>query len=134
MKKISVVLFSVILALSASAQKVIVRPHPVVHVGPRVIYYSRPYWNPYWYGGFGFRWNYPYYGRPYYNNHQTKLEKQIQDIEDDYSDRIESVRSDDSLSGHERRVKVRELKRERDDAIYDLKKNYYKQYEGQSQN
>jgi len=130
MKKISIVLFSVILALSASAQKVIVRPVPV---GPRVIYYSRPYWNPYYYGGLGFGFNYPIYGRPYYRYHQTKLDKQIQDIEDDYSDRIESVRSDDSLSGHERRVKVRELKHERDDAIYDLKKNYYKQYEDRSE-
>lgn len=133
MKKISVVAFSIILALSASAQKVIVRPVPIA---PRVTYYSRPYYNPYYYGGFGFGYNYPIYGRPAYRYHQTKLEKQVQDIEDDYSDRISSVRSDDSLSGHERRQKVRELKHDRDDAIYDLKKNYYKQYDnqGQSQN
>jgi hypothetical protein len=125
MKKISIVLFSVILALSASAQKrVIVRP--IVPVGPRIVYYSHPYWNPYFYGGFGYSW----YNRPvYYYHHQTKLDKQIQNIEDDYSDRISSVRADDSLSGHQRRVKVRELKRERDQAIDDLRKNYYKQYE-----
>jgi hypothetical protein len=122
MKKISVVLFSVILALSASAQKVIVRP--IVPVGPRVVYYHPYYWRPYY--GLGFNW---YYGHPAYHYHQTKLEKQIQDIEDDYSDRISSVRADDSLTGHERRVKIRELRHERDQAVDDLRKNYYKQYE-----
>ncbi|MEP6466403.1 MAG: hypothetical protein ABJB05_08855 [Parafilimonas sp.] len=127
MKKISVILFSIILALSASAQKVIVRPVPV---GPPVIYYSHPYFNPYYYGG-GLRFglNYPMYGRQSYYNHPTKMERQIQDIENDYSDRISSVRADDSLTGHERRVKVRELKRERDQAVDDYRKNYYKQYE-----
>jgi len=124
MKKISVVLFSVILALSASAQKVIVRP--VMHVGPRIVYYSRPYFNPYY---FGFGYNYPLYGRPAYYYHPTKMEKQIQNIEDDYSDRINSVRADDSLTGHERRVKIRALRHERDQAENDLKKNYYKQFE-----
>ena len=59
----------------------------------------------------------------------TKLEKQVQDIENEYNDRISSVRADDSLTHHERRVKIRELKHERDQAIDDAKKNYYKQYE-----
>ena len=49
MKKISIVLFSVFLALGASAQKVVVRP--VVPSGPRIVYHSRPYWNPDLYGG-----------------------------------------------------------------------------------
>jgi len=134
MKKISIVLFSVIMALSASAQKVIV--HPVVPAHPRVVYYYHPsYWYPYYgYPYFGF--NYPgYYGSPaYYYNHPTKMERQIQDIENDYSDRISSVRADDSLTHHEKREKIRELKRERDQAVNDAKKNYYKQYEKQYQN
>ena len=125
MKKISVVLFSVILALSASAQKVIVRSP---FVGPHIGYYSRPYFNPY-YSGLGFGFNYPLYGRPAYYYHPTKMERQIQDIENDYSDRINSVRADDSLTGHERRVKVRALRHERDQAVDDLRKNYYKQFE-----
>ena len=124
MKKISIVLFSVIMALSASAQKVIV--HPGVPVGPRIVYYPRSYyWNPYFYGGFNY-----WYDRPvYYYHRPTKLETQVQDIENEYSDRISSVRADDSLTHHERRVKIRELKHERDQAIDDAKKNYYKQYE-----
>jgi hypothetical protein len=128
MKKIAVLMSLVILTLSASAQKVIVRPIPV---RPHVIYYARPYpyyYNPYFYGGLGF--GYTWYNHPaYYYNQPTKMEQQIQDIENDYSDRINSVKADDSLTGHERRVKVRELKRERDRAIDDFKKNYYKQYE-----
>jgi len=123
MKKISIVLFSVIIALSASAQKVIV--HPEIHTGPRVLYYPRPYfYNPYYFG-----FNY-WYGSPaYYYTRPTKLERQIQDTENEYSDRISSVRADDSLSGHDRRAKIRDLRHERNQAIDDLKKNYYKQYE-----
>lgn len=125
MKKISIVLFSIIIALSASAQKVIV--HPIVPVGPRVAYYHPYFWHPYYGLGFGYGYGYPYYGYPYY--HPTKLDRQIVDIENEYSDRIYSVRQDDSLTHHERRVKIRELKHERDDAINDAKRNYYKQYE-----
>jgi hypothetical protein len=131
MKKIAMALFALIITIgSVTAQKVIVRP-VVPAVRPHSIYYyPQPYWSPYFYGrpGFGFRWMYNY--PPYYHrNHQTKLEQQIQGIEDDYSDRISSVRSDNGLSGHERRQKIRALRQERDQAIYDLKSNYYKQYE-----
>ena len=110
------------MALGVSAQKRVVVVHPVVPVGPRVVYYH-PYWHPY----FGFNY---WYGRPaYYQYHPTKLERQITDIENDYADRISSVRADDSLTHHERRQKIRELKRERNDAVDNLKKNYYKQFE-----
>ncbi len=110
------------MALSASAQKRVV-VHPVVPVGPRVVYVYHPYWHPY----FGFNY---WHGRPaYYQYHPTRLEKKIIDIENDYADRISSVRSDDSLTHHERRQKIRGLKRERNDAVDNLKKNYYKQFE-----
>jgi hypothetical protein len=122
MKKILIVLFSFIMALSASAQKRVVM-HPVVPVGPRIVYYHPYYWHPY----YGFNY---WYGRPaYYYYHPTKLEKQIIDIENDYADRISSVRADDSLTHRERRQKIRELRHERDDAVYNLRKNYYKQFE-----
>ena len=111
---------------AVSAQKVIVRPVPVA---PRVIYYSRPYYNPYYnpylYGGLGYTW----YSRPAYYNHPTKMEIKIQDIENDYKDRIASVRADDSLAGKERREKIHDLKHECDQEISDFKKSYYKQYE-----
>lgn len=124
MKKIVIIIVSFVLASGAvSAQKVVVRP---VHVVPRIVYYPRPYfYNPYFYTGFNYGW----YNRSVYYNHPTKMEKQIQDIENDYSDRISSVRADDNLSGKERRIKIRELRHERDQAISDFKKNYYKQFE-----
>jgi hypothetical protein len=122
MKKISIVLFSIIMALSASAQKRVV-VHPVVPVGPRIVYYHPYYWHPY----FGFNY---WYGRPaYYYNRPTKLEKQVIDIENDYADRITSVRADDSLTHRERRQKIRELRHERNEAVDNLRKNYYKQFE-----
>jgi hypothetical protein len=128
MKKISIVLFSVIMALSASAQKVVVNPG--VHTVPRVVYYyPRYYPGPYFYNPYYLGFNY-WYGQPaYYYHHPTKLDKQVQDVENEYSDRISSVRADDSLSHHDRRVKIRELRHERDQAVNDAKKNYYKQYE-----
>jgi hypothetical protein len=124
MKKISVMLFGVILALGASAQKVVVvRPVPVA---PHVVYYSRPYYyNPFFYDGIGYSW----YSHPAYYNRPTKMDLKIQDIENDYADRIRSVRADDSLTRHEKKEKIRELKHERGDAVNDLKKTYYKQYE-----
>ncbi len=131
MKKIAIIILSFLFAAGAvSAQKVVVKPRPVqVAPHPRIVYYPRtyynPYWNPYFYGGLGFNW----YNRPVYNNHLTKMERQIQDIENDYKDRIESVRSDNDLSGKERRQKVRELKHERDQEIANFKSNYYKQFE-----
>lgn len=124
MKKISIVLFSIFITLSASAQKVVFRP--VVPVGPRIVYYQ-PYffWHPYY--GFYNRW---YYRQPAnYYHHLTNLDKQILNIEDEYADRISSVRADDSLTNHQRRVKIRALKHERDQAILDAKANYYKLYE-----
>jgi hypothetical protein len=92
---------------------------------PRVIisggYYS-PY-NPY-YGYYDPFYTYP----PRYmsNGRPSKLTLKVEDIKSDYADRIYSVRQDTSLRGKERRQKIRELKHERDEAIDNLKSNYYK--------
>jgi hypothetical protein len=51
---------------------------------------------------------------------------QVQDIKNDYSDRIASVKLDNELTGKEKRQKIRELKQERDQAVLDARKNYYK--------
>ncbi len=66
--------------------------------------------------GFGFYpglywgYGYPYYGYPYgYPNGRvaTKLQMQVSDIKADYADRIASVKSDNTLSGKEKRQQVR---------------------------
>lgn len=124
MKKILVVMLSLGLALGASAQ------HFVGHVGgfyggPRVVvgvgyapFYS-PFYNPF----YPFGYPYGYYG---YGNRPSKLDMQIQDIKNDYNDKIWSVKHDKTLSGKERRHQVRLLKQERDRDIDNAKLNYYK--------
>ena len=126
MKKLAVIAFALAATINLSAQKVYVhsgsvyRPH-VVYVRPYVGYGFR--YNPFYYGGF----SYPYYGNSYYYNRPSKLDMHIMDIEHDYSDRIKSVRLDNSLTGHEKKQEIRELRHERKQAVYDAKKNYYKQ-------
>lgn len=111
------------LTLSASAQKVVhVAPH---YVRPRVavgVGFGYPYYSPWgWYS--------PYYAYPPafgYSHRPTKLDLQITDIQNDYKDRIWSARNDKSLSRYDRREKVHELKTDRDAAINQAKKDYYK--------
>jgi hypothetical protein len=137
MKKLVVIIAALGLAFGASAQSS--KSGPVR--GPRpakkvVIVRSYPPFNPY----FGFRGGFygysPFYGYPpfgnrfdngyRYQNRPTKLDLQVEDIKNDYQDRILSVRLDDDLSRKEKRYKVKDLKNERDRAINDAKKNYYK--------
>ena len=129
MKTLSLIIVCALgLTLSASAQKVIrVAPHyyPRTHVAVGVgLGYGYGYY-PYW--GYSPFYGYPpYYGYNY--SRPSKLDLEIQDIRNDYKDRIWSARHDSSLSRKDRRAKVHELKHERDQEILDAKKNYYKKY------
>jgi len=121
MKKLLIILAVTGLAFSASASPVIrggryyhSRPHVIVSAGiysPFYPYYSYPFYP------------YPVVGYP---ARPTKLELKIEDIQNDYKDKIWSARHDKSLSRQERKSTVQELKHERDQAIIDTKKNYYK--------
>ena len=126
MKKLFIILLSAGLSTAAAAQHVHVgggyyyaRPHVTVVGG----FYAPIY--PYFgfgYGPFGY---YPY--GPYYGySAPSKLTMQIEGIKSDYKDKIWSVKQDKSLTHAERKEKIHELKRERDQAIEDLKQNYYK--------
>lgn len=121
MKKLVVLLSAVLLVFSASAQK---RGYGGYHGG----YYYRPGISV----GLGFGFNpfgYPYYGYPVYNSYAarpSKLTMKIEDIKSDYADKIYSARHDTSLSHKQRRQIVRDLKHQRDEAIDNLKMNYYK--------
>ena len=74
-----------------------------------------PFYDPYWV--------YPPYG---YYRPMSRLDMQISDIKYDYSEKIALARQDKSLTHKQRRQKIRELKHERDKAIFDAKQNYYK--------
>lgn len=128
MKKLMVIILGLGLAMGASAQRfghgygsrghVYIAP-PRVSVG---IGYS-PFYSPY-YSPFGYPYAYGgVYDRPY---RPSKLDIQIEDIKNDYSDKIWSAKHDESLSRKERRQVVHDLKVERDQAINDAKRNYYK--------
>ena len=121
MKKLLVIsVLSLAVVFSASAQKFV---HGGFYGGPRVFVgggwgiYAPLYYNPYW--------AYPPYGYGYYRP-TSRLDTQVSNIKYDYSEKIASVRMDKSLTHKQRRQKIRELKHERNNAIDDAKRNYYK--------
>jgi hypothetical protein len=119
MKKILIILIVTGMAFTASAQRFHGRlapsyPHSRVVVSTG--FYS-PY-SPYGYYGPMYPYPYGYVERP------TRLELKIEDIRNDYSDRIWSARQ--SLKGKEKRRTIHQLKHDRDQAIIDVKRNYYK--------
>jgi hypothetical protein len=129
MKKLFVIVLSIIIVATASAQVKggghyyrgggrYYHPHTRVIVGLGAGYYS-PYYYPFYP---------PYYGyaRP------SRLELKIEDIQADYRDRIYSARHDKSISKSERKATIRQLKSDRELAIRDAKRNYYKSYDNRS--
>lgn len=127
MKTALIVICALGFTLSASAQKVVrVAPHPRTHVSVGVgLGYGYGYspYAPYWYN--------PWYAYPPgygygYRSRPTKLDLQIQDINNDYKDKIWSARHDESLSHKQRRQEVHDLKHQRDNDILQAKKDYYK--------
>lgn len=122
MKKIIVVLVLTAMVQVASAM-------PPVHGGGfRGGFYPRTtvvvgggFYSPY-YSPFGF-YGYPYAAAPY---QPTKLDMQVANIRNDYADKIESVKLDKDLTGKERRSQIRTFKRDRDQAVLEAKRNYYK--------
>lgn len=127
MKKLMIIVVSLFVAYSASAQTGHGGYHGSVYVGqPRIIvgggFYSG-FYNLYgFYGPYG-----PYYPYGASRSQPTKLQRKEEDIKSDYADRIYSVRHDKSLTGKEQRQTVRSLKKQRNQEIDDLVANYHKQ-------
>ena len=122
MKKLLIVIFSVGIASAAFA-----RHGPVArtyYYHPRVIVGLGAYSPFYPYYGFGYSPFYPYPAYGY--SRSSKMQVKIEDIKNDYHDKINSAKADKSLSHADRKATVKRLKQERDQAIDDLKKNYYK--------
>ena len=107
MKKLLIVMISLALAGSVSAQRI--GGHGF-YGAPRVVVTGGYY--PYYGLGFGFGPFYPYpYGYGYGYNRPSKMSMQIQDIKNDYKDKIWSAKHDTSLTRKERRMKVTYMKR-----------------------
>lgn len=121
MKKLFIILMAISLTLGASAQKwrggYYGRPHTSIIIGGYVPYYYAPFYNPWYYPGYP----YPY---PVYNG-SRKIDYQVADIKQDYRLKIREARHDKSISRPERKRQIFELKRERDHAIIDARRQYY---------
>lgn len=134
MKKLLIVLLVIGASLEVSAQKgggkggfIPSRPrtHVVVGVGAGWGYGA---FHPY-YGGFYSPWYYPpypYVAGSYYGSKPSRLDLEVQEIKVDYADRIKSVKKNGDIPRKERRQLIRELKSEREKAIIQAKKDYYK--------
>ncbi|MFT3933785.1 MAG: hypothetical protein QM726_09240 [Chitinophagaceae bacterium] len=121
MKKMITIAVAVMITLGAAAQRgghFIGGGTRVIVGGPSFGWGVGAYYDPFLYP-FG----YPY---GYYGHVPTKLDMQVQDIKNDYSDKIASAKDDKSLNKQERKQTVNDLKHERDKAINDAKANYYK--------
>ena len=92
-------------------------PHTRIIVGLGAGYYS-PYYYPFYYPPYDYG-----YRRP------SRLELKIEDIRADYQDKIYSVRHDKSISKSERKATIHQLKSDRELAIHDAQRNYYKPYD-----
>ena len=123
MKKLITIVVAVCLTMAVAAQHGLSRSRIYI-VAPS--YSFGLGYSPFYYSPFGY---YPY-GYPYgYNNgyrSSSKLQMQIDDIKNDYSDKIKSAKHDTSLTKDEQKNIVHQLKTERDKAVNDAKTNYYK--------
>lgn len=125
MKKLIVILVITFLATGAFAQKGfrgggvrIIAPRPVIALGAYSPFYYG--YNPFWGYPNGYGFNNGYYHRP------TKLDLQIADIKNDYQQKISAAKGDKSITKSERKQVVRDLKHDREQAIIEAKRDYYK--------
>ena len=88
-------------------------------------YYS-PFYSPY------YAYN-PFYSPYGYQHYQSKLDLQIEQINNDYQHEIADARHDKTLSKAERRQKIRDLRHERENSIIEAKKGYYQSKESDTE-
>jgi len=135
MKNILMMILGVVLSVSAMAGQ-----PKVANVGrvgggtPAKVIVVRPAYYPYRFGYSPFYS--PFYGynafyySPYGFQHRpSKLDLEMEQINNDYHHEIADVRHDETLSKAERRQKIRDLRHERANSIIDAKKSYYEKRE-----
>lgn len=123
MKKLFAILLLTGLAYGASAQHGRGGGH--VAIGPHVGFgVGMGSYAPF---GYGYnRFYSPFHTNPYTYNRPTKLDLQVQDIENEYDDKKWAVKHDKALDRKQRKEALRVLKAEKEKTILDAKTNYYK--------
>jgi hypothetical protein len=138
MKNILMMILGVGLALGAAAAQPKLanggrlvgggRPAKVIVVRPSYGYY--PYrlgYNPFYSPFYGYN---AFYYSPYtFQRTPSKLDLEIEQINNDYHHEIAEARHDETLSKSERKHKIRDLRHERQNSIIDAKKGYYEKKE-----
>jgi hypothetical protein len=134
MKKMIIVMLSLGLALGAAAQRghgggykgggYFAQPRVNIGLGLYAPFGPYGYYSPFFMSPYGL-YGYPYYGGGR-GGRSSQLSMNVQDIKNDYADRIWSAKHDTRISHRERRKNVRALKHERDKAVQDEIMNYYK--------
>ncbi|TDH27304.1 hypothetical protein EXU57_06860 [Segetibacter sp. 3557_3] len=140
MKQIMVVMLALGIGFAANAQpkvngnigqlrpRVYVAP-PVYPVYPRLgmgYGFGYGYAPGFRYSPFYSPFNDPFYRGYRYQSVPQELQLEIDDINNDFDYRIAEARRDKSVSGKERRQHVRDLKNQRENALIDAKRAYYK--------
>ena len=136
MKKLFVILFSLGLALGASAQR---GGHVGGgHFGGGYAHSPRVFIGGGFGYGYGFGPYYPYYGLyspwgfgyppPYYYGYgamPSRLAVQIEGIKSDAKEEIKMTRHDKTLTHADKRAKIKQLKTDRDQAVVQARKDFY---------
>jgi hypothetical protein len=135
MKQLMVMMLALGVAMTAGAQGKIrtgrispVSPRPkVIVVAPSFGYgygyrYS-PFYNPY--TSFYSPFNDPFYRGRVVERVPSDLQLQVEDIDNDFSYQISTVRHDKTLEGKDRRQKIRDLKHQKENAIINAKRAYW---------
>ncbi len=136
MKKIMVIMLALGLAITAGAQakgslrssypraKVIVVSPSYYGYTPAFGYRYSPFFNPY-NSAFYSPFNDPFYRSGNIETTPSQLQLKIDEIRNNYSYQISTVRHDKTVNGTERKQRIRELKHQRESAIIEAKGNYY---------
>jgi hypothetical protein len=128
MKKLIIFGLSFLMVMNVSAQYhrgYYARPRVSIGIGAYVPVYPYYGYSPFYgYPPFGYGYGYGY-GYPYRYTRPTKLDLQIQEIQNDYNHQIWEVRHDKSINRKERKRRVHDLQHDRDKEIIQAKRDYY---------
>ena len=111
----------------APAKVIVVRPaYNYGYYRPYGFGYYSPFYSPY------YAYN-PFYSPYGYQRYESKLDLEIEQINNDYQHQIADARHDETLTKAGRKQKIRDLRHERENSIIEAKKGYYNRQEKEAE-